>query len=174
MSGNGTSLLCTNNPDYKQTNKKIASSEADMGHLEKKCSGKPSRNECPRLTPLSISYPAASPLLSRPNSHLFIPHGGFILNCSEPKTKGKKKCTCTFTYQHLSSACKDSLVCLVMVGIKAVKIKFQKSIKFFTLPPFVVSECCVFSSSYFPKQQPHLLFDLCKLKQVWNSLGSEL
>lgn len=58
---------------------------------------------------------------------------------------------------------------LVVVGIKPIKIKLQKSIKFSTLHPFAVSECCMFSLSYVPKQQSHLLSDLCKLKQVWSS-----
>lgn len=142
-----------------------------MGHLEKGCSGNPSRNECPRLTPPSVSYPTACPLFSRANSHLFISLGGFILNCSELIPKGKKM----YLYLPASLLCLWGLsVVLVMVGIKAIKIKLQKSIKFFTLHPFVVSECCMFSSRYLPKQQSHLLFDLCKLKQVWSSLGSEL
>lgn len=171
MSGNGTSLLCTNNPDSKHTNQKIASSEAAVGHLEKGCSGNPSRSECPRLAPLCSSYLAVCPLISEGNSHLLVPHGGFALNSSELTTKGKKM----YLYLPASPLCLQKLsAVLVMVGIKPIKIKLQKSIKFFTLHPFVVSECCMFSSSSLPKQQSHLLFDLCKLKQVWSSLGSEL
>lgn len=142
-----------------------------MGHLGKGCLGNPSRNECPRLAPFCVSCPAACPLFSGANSHLLIPRGGFTLNCSELIPKGKKVFLCL----PASLLCLQGLpTVLVTVGIKAIKIKFQKSIKFFALRPFVVSECCMFSSSYLPKQQSHLLFDLCKLKQVWSSLGSEL
>lgn len=154
-----------------QTKKKIASSEAAVGNLEKRCSGNPGRNECPRLTSLSSSYPTACPLFSGGTSHLLIPYGGFIRNCCELIKKGNK----IYLYLPASLLCLWGLsVVLVMVGIKPIKIKLQKSIKFFTLRPFVVSEYCMFSSSYLPKQQSHLLFDLCKLNQVWSSLGSEL
>lgn len=77
-------------------------------------------------------------------------------------------------YQPASLCSHRLLAVLVMVEIKPIKTKLQKSIKFFALHPFVVREHYVFSSSYLPKQQSHLLFDLCKLKQVWSSLGSEL
>lgn len=140
-----------------------------MGHLEKRCSGNPSRNQWPRVTPLAAPAPLpASSFLE--HTLLLILCGEFVLNCSE---KGKKK-TEMHLYQPPSLCSHGLLAVLEMVEIKPIKTKLPKSIKFFALHPFVVREHCMFSSSYLPKQQSHLLFDLCKLKQVWSSLGSEL
>lgn len=63
---------------------------------------------------------------------------------------------------------------LVMVGIKPIKIRLQKSIHFFTFHSFVgINAAC---SPQVPSlsNDPIYFFDLCKLKQVWSSLGSEL
>lgn len=69
MSEKGTPILCTKTQITSK--KKFASWEAAMGHLEKRCSGNPSRNECPRLAPLNCSYLATYPLfLEQPLTHL--------------------------------------------------------------------------------------------------------
>lgn len=170
MSRNGTPLLCANNPDYMLT-KKNCFLGSSCGESGKKMLRKPRQKRVPQthFSQRFLPY-CLSPVFSG-TSHLLIPYGGFILNCSELIKKGKK----IYLYLPASLLCLWGLsVVLVMAGIKPIKIKLQKSIKFFTLHPFVVSEYCMFSSSYLPKQQSHLLFDLCKLKQVWSSLGSEL
>lgn len=171
MSRNGTPLLCTNNPDYKQT-KKNCFLGSSCGASGKKMLRKPKQKWVPQTRSSQRFLPyCLSPVFWRNLSPAYPLWRIYTELLWTDKKKGKK----IYLYLPASLLCLWGLsAVLVMVGIKPIKIKLQKSIKFFTLRPFVVSEFCMFSSSYLPKQQSHLLFDLCKLKQVWRSLGSEL
>lgn len=171
MSGNSTPLLCSNNPDNEQMKTKLLPWKQLWGIWKRDAHETQAETSAPDLLLSAVPFPLLVPCFPEQTltcSSLVEDLYWTALNQSQKEKK---------MYLHLPAP----LLCLwrlssvlVMVGIKPNKIKLQKTIKFSTFCTFVVSECCMFSSNYLPKQQSHLLFDLCKLKQVWSSLGSEL
>lgn len=127
MTGNGTALLSTNNPDHNEI-KQISSSEPAVRHLGKSCSRNSTRNK--GLEPTPLSFPTLLFVLSFLELTLSCSCPvGFTLTSSHPMTKGKKSITIP-TSISLSAV-------LISIGIEPIKLKLRKSIKFFTFYPSV-------------------------------------